>query len=277
MKKKQLRVFALVSIIILVISAVSAVCTYLALTRNFDHEIFHYGNTLAAMLARILPWCAAAIAAIFAIGIRGMFAFDDAVEPGAASPLKTFTSVLTSLLMIASAVFTFLGNRTAETRFEGIVWIAAVAAIFSGVYFAVSVLGKSSGALTALAFAPALWAASMLLREYFRAGEPINSPLRDMDLAAYSFILLFFTEKIRFRLKNHTPSIYFFCSLTALTFTVTSALPKLIVYFTDDSFTFNLIDLCLAVCIALFIAVDIVFAISSVVRARVPEHERSDT
>ena len=55
MKNKTSRVLVLVFAIIIAITAAAAICTYFALTGNFDHAIFHYDSSPVSAAARILP------------------------------------------------------------------------------------------------------------------------------------------------------------------------------------------------------------------------------
>ena len=258
MKNKTSRALALVFAIIIAITAASAVVTYFALTRHFDHAICHYDLSPVSYAARILPWCAVATAIVCAFAVRRRTSLEG--EPSV-STFGTFASLLSGLLMLSSAVFVVIGERTIESRFPQIVWVAAAAAVLGGIYFVASPFVKDGAVITALSFAPALWAASVLLQEYFRAGEPINSPLRDLDLSMYAFLLLYFTESIRFRLKSQSSAIYYFCALSAIAFTGCAALSKLAVSFTDSSFDFNLISYCVGTALVLHIASDIVSVI----------------
>lgn len=259
MKNKTSRVLVLVFAIIIAITAAAAICTYFALTGHFDHAIFHYDSSPVSNAARILPWCAIITALVCSIAIRR----DKSL--GVELPITaggTFASVLTGLLMISSAVFAVIINqRDLEMRFPQIVPIAAAAAVLSAVYLIASPFIKNCSVRTAFSFAPAVWAASMLLKEYFRSGEPINSPLRDLDLSMYAFLLLYFTERIRFHLNNQKSAAYYFCAFSAFTFTGAAALPELAVCLTDDSFSFNFASLCVGAALVIFIAIDIITAI----------------
>lgn len=247
--KKSTKIFLTVTVAaVLIITVLSAVFSYVAMTKHFDHELFYFNAGSAfGSLAIYLPVTASALAVICGIVIRKKIKFAEA--PAANIP-TVFTSVLMGLLMIASAVFTITGGAELSRISMGVI----ITGIIGGIYFLLFPFMGDKPYVLFLSFVPAIWAALKLLEEYFREGEPINSPIRTINLTMLAFVLLFFAEEIRFGIDRQIPGTYYFCTLSAVAFTGSAVLPKLAIILTDNSlFEFSFIEWCLGAAIFLFL------------------------
>ena len=233
---------------VLIITVLSAIFSYIAMTTDFDHELFYFnaGSTLGA-LTMYLPIVAPALAIICGIALSKKIRF---TESPAANIPTVFTSVLMGLLMIAASVFTLTGGAELSRISMGVI----LTGIVSGIYFLLFPFVGNRSFMIYLSFVPTIWAALKLLEEYFREGEPINSPIRTINLTMLAFLLLFFAEEIRFGIDRQIPGTYYFCILSAVAFTGSAALPKLAIILTDNSlFEFSFIEWCLGAAMFLFL------------------------
>lgn len=233
---------------VLAITVVSAILGYIAMTKDFDHTLFYFNrDSIFGSLSMVLPVIASLIAVICGILIRKKVEFTDVPS---ANISTIFTSVLMGLLMIAHAVLSLMGDAQLSRISTGVV----ITGIISGVYFVLFPFINGKSFMIFLSFAPTFWAALKLLEEYFREGEPINSPIRTVNLTMFAFVLLFFAEEIRFVIDRQIPGTYYFCILSAVAFTGSAVLPKLAVIITDNSlFKFSFIEWCLGAAIFLFL------------------------
>jgi len=225
---------------VLVLTIASSVIGYFAMTAGFDHKLFYFNiDSILGPLYIILPVAACLISLVCGIMLRKKVSFTDI--PSSNIP-TTFTSTLTGLLMIASAVLTLIsGNELSRLSVAAVVF-----AFVSAVYFIALPFANGKPFMALLSFSPVGWAAFKLLEEYFRDGEPINSPIKTVNLTMFSFLLLFFAEEIRFGIDRQIPGSYYFCILSAVTFTGNAVFPKLAIILTDNSlFEFSVIDWCL--------------------------------
>lgn len=254
MKKSFKSIMLIMITAVFAVTAISSVCAYFAMTNEFDHNIFHFAkDSKLAFAATYLPMVTPFIAAACMILLNKSRSFKSA--PSTTGIPMTFSSTFVGVMLIISA---FIGRAPTESFNASVksvdlsAWVT-VTAIISGVYFLLIPFVKKSF-MTLLAFSPVLWAAFSLLEEYFRAGEPINSPVRTANLAMFSFLLLFFAEDIRFGLKNQIVGLYYFCLLSAITFTGAATLPKIAIIIIDNSkFKFDIINWCLCTAMLLFL------------------------
>ncbi len=230
-----------------IITVISSILGYIAMTNDFDSTLgyFEIGSMPAAMYL-YLPLAVPVIALVCAFVIRKEFSIG---APASSGVFNIFTSVLTGLLMIGSGVLTCISGVALSKPAIGIV----VSAFISGVCFIITPFLKNRPTTYLLALFPALWAAMNLIEEYFRDGAPINSPIRTVNLAMFAFLLLFFTEELRFGISKQLTGTYYFCILCGIAFTGSATLPKLaiIIMGKNDVFNFDLISWCL--CAALFL------------------------
>jgi len=257
MKKSVRNTLTVTAVIIILLTVISAVFAYIAMANDFNHDIFHYNrNSINAFVGTYLPLVAAVVALECAFIIRKKVSFKSVPEINI--PMM-FASVLTGLTMLVSVFFgeransseiiTWSGNTTTPAISK---WVGVVAVICA-VYFLLLPFVKKSF-MTALSLSPAIWAALKLLEEYFREGEPINSPIRTANLAMFSLLLLFFAEDVRFGINGQIASVYYFCTFTAIAFTGTAVIPKLIIILSgNEAFRFNLVDWCLYAALFLFL------------------------
>ncbi|MBE6709312.1 MAG: hypothetical protein E7578_08750 [Ruminococcaceae bacterium] len=231
-----------------IITIIASVFSYIAMTQSFDHTLGYFDvGSVAAATALYLPLAVPVIAVIACIIIRKKVSFKD--SPAAGIP-TVFTSVLTGLLMIAGAYFTFSGEGALTKLDIGII----ITAVISAVYFILLPFFGSKSFMLFLSFAPALWAAFRLLDEYFRVGAPINSPIRTINLTMFAFLLLFFAEEIRFGIDKQSVGGYYFFILSAIAFTGCATFPKLIIIFTNNAdFNFGFIEWCLGAAVFMFL------------------------
>lgn len=270
---KTVRNILTVSIaIIAVLTAASAVFSYLALSTEFDHVLYYFNaGSVNAALGMYLPVAAMVTALVCALLIRRKVSFG-ALPP--ANLPTVFASALSGLLLIVSTVFSFLLSDGAEPSKLSV--SAAVFAIIAAVYFLLLPFAEDKLVMIPLSFAPCIWAALKLLEEYFRSGEPINSPIRVVNLTMLAFLLLFFAEEIRFFIDRQSPAIYYFCALSALTFTGAAAFPKLALILADVSgFDFSVLDWFLYIALFFFVLARMT-ALPSVSTEYVAEVDASD-
>lgn len=237
---KKVRNILTVSIaIIAVLTVASAVFSFLALSTEFDHVLYYFNaGSVNAALGMYLPIAALAAAAVCALLIRKKASFN--AMPPANLP-TVFASVLSGLLLIVSTVFSVLFSDMAESSKLSVA--ASVFAIIAAVYFMLLPFAEKKPFMAFLSFAPCIWAALKLLEEYFRSGEPINSPIRVVNLTMLAFLLLFFAEEIRFFIDRQSPAIYYFSALSALAFTGAAVFPKLAIILADiPGFDFSVLD-----------------------------------
>lgn len=248
MKKPTRILLTVIVAAVLVITAVSSVFGYIAMTEDFDHQLCYFNaGSVYGSLYILLPIIASAISVICGIMLRKKVSFIKA--PSANIP-TVFTSVLTGLLMFASAIITY----TNSSELSKISTAAVIFAIVAGIYFVLLPFMGEKPFMAFLSFAPALWATFKLLEEYFRQGEPLNSPIKTVSLTMFAFLLLFFAEEIRFGFDRQIPGTYYFCILSAVAFTGNAVLPKLAIILTGDSiFEFFIIDWCLGAAVLLFL------------------------
>ena len=242
--------------VIFAITVISSVCSYIAMANEFDHNIFHFKKgSVCAAIAMYLPILSSVVALAGMFILRKKMSFHSV--PSTTGIPMTFSSTFVGVMLIVSA---FLGKAPSDyvsqnqpiAVFNLSTWVT-ITAIISGVYFLLIPFVKKSF-MTLMAFSPVLWAAFSLLEEYFRAGEPINSPIRTINLTMFSFLLLFFAEDIRFGLGNQIVGTYYFCLLSAISFTGTAVLPKIAIIIVDNSkFKFDIISWCLCAAILLFL------------------------
>ena len=248
MKKSCKTVLTAAIAVIIILTAVSAAFSYLALVNDYDHDIRHFDKgSVSAAIGMYLPIAASIIALACSLFIRKKLSFSKAPESGAAT---VFTSVLTGLLMIAFAALTVAGGGEISKITYGVIITAAL----SGIYFLLLPFLSGRTFMAYLAFAPALWSALKLLEEYFRDGDPINSPVRIVNLTMFAFLLLFFSEEVRFGIGRQLVGSYYFCALSAVAFTGAAVFPKLAVILTGaEGFDFVFMDWCLCAAVFLFI------------------------
>lgn len=233
---------------VLAITVVSSVMGYIAMTTEFDHKLFYFNaDSLLGKLYIILPIASSLLSLVCGIMLRKKVSFTNI--PAANVP-TTFASVLTGLLILASAVFTVISG----SELSKISTAAVVFSFISAVYFIVLPFANGKSFMALFSFSPAIWAALKLLEEYFREGEPINSPIKIVNLTMFAFLLLFFAEEIRFGIGRQIPGVYYFCILSAIAFTGNAVLPKLAIILTDNSlFEFSVIDWCLCAAVFMFL------------------------
>jgi len=105
-----------------------------------------------------------------------------------------------------------------------------------------------------LSFSPVGWAAFKLLEEYFRDGEPINSPIKTVDILTYAFTAVFFLYEIRLSLGREKWKAYIIFGFIAATLCAYSSIPTLITYFVTGKVISNSIyETVLTLTICLFI------------------------
>ncbi len=242
------RVLLFAFIIIMALTAVSAVCGYFALSGNFDHKLFYYNESTVSCLTKWLPWVGFALAVITAIVLR--VCTKATCEPKNGIP-TLFTSIFAGVLMAVSAVFTFTDKELAADpklaiRMSTVLTFPNFVALFgilAAAYFILTVFTKNKRLLASFSFFPALWAAAELLMTYFRSGEPINSDVRVLSLTTYAFLLLFFAEETRFYLDRQLTGIYYLCLYSALIFSGVCSIPRLAIILTGvRGFDFSFID-----------------------------------
>lgn len=231
------------------IMVICAVLSFTALSKEFDHSLGYFmADSTAAAVSMYLPLSIPVVA--FACGwyIRKEFSIS---APETSGISVIFTSVLTGVLMIASGVFRIINSTTLENLAKGII----VAALISGICFIAIPFIKNKAIGTLLFFPPAVWAALSLIEEYFRDGSPINSPLKTVNLTMFAFILLLFTEELRFSVGRQLTGSYYFTILCAAAFTGIATLPKItiIAFKNNDTFNFDTITWCLCGAIFLFV------------------------
>lgn len=248
MKNSAKNVLTVTIAVVIILTVISSVFSYFAMANDFDHEICHFEKgSVNAAVAIIMPIAAALVSACCALFIRKKISLQTSPVIGIPT---VFTSVLVGLLMLVSAVFTVIGDGELPKLSIG----ASIAAVFSCVYFLLLPFTEGKTFMTFFSFAPATWAAMKLLEEYFRTGEPINSPIRSINLTMFAFLLLFFSEEIRFRIGRQFAGVYYFCALSALAFTGVAVFPKLAIILTGTAgFDFDFIDWCLGAVVFLFI------------------------
>lgn len=234
--------------LVILITVLSSVFSYISMTEYFDHDIGHYKNdTPITAAAMYLPFAATIISVVCAILIRKKVSF--AKEPEINIP-TVFSSLLTGLLLVAVSVFTVTdGDVLSRLSFA-----AVIAGLISAVYFILFPFLNGKSFMMFLSFIPPVWAALKLLEEYFRVGSPINSPIRTVNLTMLAFILLFLAEEIRFYIGTHSVGIYYFCILNAIVFTGNAIIPKLAVIISgNNEFGFSFIGCCLGFGMFLFL------------------------
>lgn len=248
MKASTKKILITAIVAVLIITVVSAVCSFIAMTKEFDHDLFYFkrGSTTAA-LAMYLPVAAAVLSLVCGLLVGRQIKFTDA--PAANVP-TVFASVLSGLLVIVSSVFAFMGAEP----LAGISLGAAVTGFVCGAYLIILPFMGNKPFMSLLSFAPVVWTALKLLEEYFREGEAINSQIRTINLTMLAFLLLFFAEDVRFGINRQIPGAYYFCILSATAFTGSAVLPKLAVILTDNTrFGFSVIEWCMGAALFMFL------------------------
>lgn len=236
-----------------IITVLSAVLGFIAMTTDYDASLGYFAiGSVPAAISLYLPLSVPVVVAIVAVFIRKEFSIG-MPERGISS---LFTSVLTGLLMISSGVFSWINGTAFSKLAAGII----IFAILGGVVFAASGFIKDKIISNLLMVVPAIWAALHLVEEYFREGLPINSPLRTASLAMFAFLLLFFTEELRFGINRQLTGAYYFCILSAIAFTGSTAIPRFFIILAgkNNMFGFDLISCCLYVALFFFLVVRLV-------------------
>lgn len=264
--KRSIRITTTAIIIfVLAVTVASSVFGYIAMTNQFDHILYYFdANSVLGKLYIILPIIGAAASLALVPLMRKKVSVTDA--PSANVPVL-FCSVLSGLLMIVSSYFTLIGFESMPAAatisnyfsYNGVQPLskvslfAAIFGIIGGIYLILfPFLGKKPFMSLASA-APMVWAALKLLEENFREGDPMNSPIRTVNLTMFAFILLFFAEEIRFYVGRQIPGTYYFVTLSAIAFTGNAVIPKLIIILTDNSsFDFSSITWWLGAALLLF-------------------------
>ncbi len=241
------------------ITVLSAIFSYIAMTDYFDSDIGHFSrNSVIPALGMYLPFVVSAVSIVCAILIRKKAVFKD--KPQANIPV-IFSSVLTGLLIAAASV---LGTSSTPDVITGISYqlptssalskAVTVAGIITALYFILYPFIKNKAYMILLSFAPPIWAALRLLEEYFETGAPINSPLRTSSLSMFAFILLFLAEEIRFAIDRESVGVYYFCTLNAIAFTGNAVFPRLAVIMAGkNTFDFSFLECAVGIALFLFL------------------------
>lgn len=240
---KNLRIILISAVAaVLGITVIGAVFGFFAYTRDFDYSLFYFNKgSVSALLTTALPFAAAAVSVALSFILRGKASFADA--PGESIPLY-FASIVTGCLIISSA---FIPGGVGEALVTVDRGLFVTVSLLTGIYFILSPFpaltpgfkDPLSIVMTVLSFSPSLFVGLMLVEEYFRTGEPLNSPIRTANLAMYALLLLYFAEDIRFAIGKARPASYYFCLLTAFAFTGAATLPKLVLILTGaEGFSF---------------------------------------
>ena len=258
--KKSVRNILLATIsLTFLITILSAVFATASMINNFDHAIGHFdADSVVAKLAMYLPLAAPVVAAVCGILIRKEFSLR---TPYTSDAISIFVHFLLGLLMISAGVLALMDLIPQMTDPYIITTVsktavgAAITAVISGICFIVTPILKDRPWVPLLSIVPAIWAALSLIEEYFREGGPINSPIRTINLAMFAFLLLFFTEEIRFAINRQLTGAYYFCLLSAIAFTGAATFPKLIIIITGNNsvFEFDLITWCVGAAAFIFL------------------------
>jgi len=240
---------------VIAVTLAASIFVYLAFIGDFDHKLFYFNKgSVNAVLGTVLPFIGALIAVVTGFILRKKASFTD--SPSANLP-TIFASIVTGILVIASA-FVPGGVASGLTTVKPAVFM--ILSVLAGGYFIAlpfirpCIETPKGSFMTSLSFAPALFAAMMLLEEYFRLGEALNSPIRIANLTMYSLLLLYFAEDIRFAIGKASPALYYLISLSALSFTGAASIPKLIVILGGaEGFSFNFMEWCVGAAMFMFV------------------------
>ncbi len=248
MKKTANIILTVTIAAVILMTVVSSIFSYIAMTGEFDHDIGHFKvGSVSAGIAMYLPIAAAAVSLVGGLLIRKKITFDGIPDTNIPT---VFTSVLAGLLLIASAVFTVIEATELSRITIGVI----VTAVIGGLYLILLPFMHKKPFMIFLSFVPPVWAALKLLEEYFSDGGPINSPIRTINLTMLAFLLLFFAEEIRFRIDCQIPCTYYFLTLSALAFTGNAVFPKLAIILTGNTvFDFSFIDCAVGVAMFMFL------------------------
>ncbi len=195
MKRSKSKIFLIIiSFIALAAAVAGAVSLFLAMERDYEHVIHHfaYGSRLSLTASAI---CASgvvfALVASFVTSKKLVLAEKDSKN----TFIGMFTSVLAGLM--CGLVFCVGVKEGIPAEKPGILLAELTFTVLSTVYFFLKAFGACSKKPTLSLFGllPALMCAFMILRLYFNADEPLNSPLKIFEIVMLVSFMFYFTAE----------------------------------------------------------------------------------
>lgn len=106
--------------------------------------------------------------------------------------------------------------------------------------------------LAVLGICVVIWAISHLIKAHLYMSIPLQSPERIFEILSYISIMLYFLQEIRFHLYRQKPTLYIILGFACVFFTLTNALPSLIMDFSSGLETlYNALEVSIALYVML--------------------------
>ncbi|MCD7748290.1 MAG: hypothetical protein LUI61_08180 [Firmicutes bacterium] len=221
--KKIKSVYIVVLIFSILASTILALLRDIALVNEFDTELRFYESDsfLPKAFGILTVWFIAAILIFCILEKKSMSIVRPSNEPAA----SLFLSSLISFVLAAFFGFNLF--------YGGDMGVIDTALLIFTLPAACYMIFRSFGALSEnikslLGIAMVLWFFCLVLSVYFESGVAINNPNRKVELTYICFLMMYFVNECKYKIKNQNPERYIFFGFSSVIIGGLYSLPNVI-------------------------------------------------
>lgn len=206
-----------------VLTLLGIVLRTVAMFTCFDTEVGYFNASLLSTLLTVLSFAAVLVPAVLAVVTP-----KDSLPTAWPEPRRNVAPLFPCVTFILSALWMLL-SITSEQSTGTLALVASILALVAGLYYFLLILGRLPvNALSAVGYAPILWALFAVAETYTDQFTTMNSPIKLILQFGFLSVMLMTTSELRFRLSKAAPRAALCFHCIALFFCLNAAIPTLI-------------------------------------------------
>ncbi len=205
------------------LSLAGAILRTVAMFICFDTEVGYFDASLLSTLLTVLSFAAVLLPAALCVATP-----KDTLPSVWPEPHRSFAPVLPFALFMASGLWMLLQVNSGQSA-NKILLIAGILALVAGLYYLLLIIDRlQANALSAVGYAPILWALLSVAETYADQFTTMNAPVKLSLQFGFLSVMLLTTSELRFRLSKPAPRAALCFHCIALFFCLNGSIPTLI-------------------------------------------------